>query len=335
MTRKDGLPRRVYPKNGRYWYVAADKKWHALTRIDDGLPAMLRALAALLGTAASTDYMPGVTARWLDSKVSAGDWEASTQADMERVAKVIAHEFQAFRPDQVTTPVCAKFLKRWLQQPRTYNLYRSALKQILSAAALEGLRQGFNPVDDVPQRKIKKRIRIVTPAELQAMAAALKLAKRGGPAHVRMLLLCLKTGQRVGDVIGFRAQQCTDEGIEVDQDKTGAPLLIEWDAELRAIVDECFAGRDRIGHLLVQSTGAPYTYAGVRSAWVRAMEKAGIEDLHIHDLRGEAGASLAQWLGPYAAQLLLGHASIKMTEGYIAGKTRKRAKPAPLRKATP
>ena len=47
MTRKDGLPRRVYLKHGRYWHVGADGKWRSLARERDGLPAMLRALAAL------------------------------------------------------------------------------------------------------------------------------------------------------------------------------------------------------------------------------------------------------------------------------------------------
>lgn len=37
-------------------------------------------------------------------------------------------------------------------------------------------------------------------------------------------------------------------------------------------------------------------------------------------------------LGPYAAQQLLGHSSIRMTEDYIKQKTRRRTKAAPMRK---
>jgi integrase len=294
---------------------------------------MFRARAAITEQARAGDMMPAVVSRWLEEKAAAGDWSEDTKTDMDRVAAAISKRFLDFRPYQVTTPVCAEYLKTYLKKPRTYNLHRSVLRQVMAAAAREGLREGHNPIDNIPQRKLAKRVRIVTPAEIDAMAAALMKAKRGGPAHVRMLGLCLKTGQRIGDVLKFRAQDCTDEGVIVDQGKTGAPLVVEWDAELKALVDECFAGRDRIGFLLVQSTGQPYRYSGVRSAWVRAMERAGIEDLHIHDLRGEAGARLADMLGPYAAQLLLGHASVKMTEQYIAGKTRKRAKPAPMKKS--
>ena len=331
---RTGLPKRVYLKHGRYWYVAPGGKWHGLTRKRDGLAAMYRALAALVDSERSGDLMPAVLARWADSKRAAGAWEDSTERDMLRCIDYLTKRFAEFRPSQVTTPIAFEALKPWLGKPRTFNRLRSVLKQSLSFAALEGLREGHNPVEDLPQRVLKKRSRIVTPAEVDAMAKALMEAKRGGPAHVRMLGLCLKTGQRIGDVLRFRAQDLTDEGLLVTQGKTGEALLIEWDDELRRLVDECFAGRDRIGPLLVQSTGNAYRYAGVRSAWVRAMARAGIEDLHIHDLRGEAGASLASVLGPYAAQQLLGHRSVKMTEHYIAGKRRKVAQPAPLRKVS-
>ena len=36
MTRNDGLPRRVYVKHGRYYYVRPDTKWVALTLVKDG-----------------------------------------------------------------------------------------------------------------------------------------------------------------------------------------------------------------------------------------------------------------------------------------------------------
>ena len=330
MTRKDGLPRRVYPKNGAYYYVTPAAKWIRLSAVKDGLAAMFRALAALTETENTSGAMPGVIARWLASK--ADDWSKKTAADMERIANRMAAAFREFSPRQVTTPVCARYLQQYRANPRTHNVHRSVLRQVLAFAALEGLREGFNPVDNIPQRKVQKRVRVIGAAELDAMARALMTARRGGQAHVRMLGLCLKTGQRVSDVLKLGARNCTDDGIEVDQGKTGAPLLIEWDDELRALVDQCYEGRDRVGAMLVQSTGKPYRYSGVRSAWVRAMAKAGISDLHIHDLRGEAGASLADMLGPYAAQQLLGHASIRMTEDYIKQKTRRRTKAAPMRK---
>lgn len=325
---KRSLPPRVYLKHGRFWFVSLEGKWIGLTREKEGLPAMYRALADLTDKAKRADRMPAVLARWQDSKTIAGDWSDGVKADMDRVCLLIGKRFANFTPRDVTAPIVAKYLSDYLSKPRTYNLHRSVLRQVLSFAALEGLRDGHNPADDVPTRKMRQRVRVVTDAEVAAMKAALMQQKRGGPAHCRMLDLCLLTGQRIGDVLKFRWQDVTDEGLLVTQGKTGAPLLIEWTAELQAVVDACAEGRDKIGYLLVQSTGKPYRYAGVRSAWVRAMERAGIEDLHIHDLRGRAGADVADERDSYAAQKLLGHASVTMTEAYIKGKTRSRAKPA-------
>lgn len=328
MTRKDGLPRRVYLKHGRYWHVGNDGKWRALTRERDGLPAMLRALANLHEGEVRGHLLPSVATRWQQSKERAGEWEASTRRNMERVLRHLSARFADFAPGQVTSPVVFQYLQPFLATPRTYNLHRSVLRQVLSFAALEGLRDGHNPVDDVPQRKLAKRRRIVTDAEVAKLKAALLQQKRGGPMHCVMVDLCMLTGQRIGDVLAMRWQDVTDDGVLVDQDKTGEPLLIEWTPALRAAVDACGHGRDRIGHLLVQSTGKPYRYSGVRSAWVRALKRSGIEDLTIHDLRGRAGADVTDQRGPYEAQKLLGHTSVTMTEGYVRGKTRRRARPS-------
>jgi integrase len=326
--KRDGLPRRVYAKHGRYWHVSPDGKWHALTKVKAGLPAMHRALAGLLETEVTGDRMPSVVARWADSKETAGEWEESTRRNMGRVCAHVAQAFAEFRPNQITTPVCAQYLRQFLATGRTYNLHRSVLRQVLSFAALEGLRDGHNPCDDVPQRKLAKRRRIVTDAEIAAIKTAALQATRGGPALVQMIELALLTGQRIGDLLKLRWQDVTEQGVLFDQQKTGEPLLVAWSPALRKVINACGNGRDRIGFVLVTSTGTPYRYAGIRSAWDRACARAGVEDLHIHDMRGRAGVDATEADGPHAAQRLLGHSSITMTEAYTRGKTRNKAKPA-------
>ena len=63
--------------------------------------------------------------------------------------------------------------------------------------------------------------------------------------------------------------------------------------------------------------GTPYTDTGFASAWQRVMKKfvaAGNERFHEHDIRGKVATDIDD---PLAAQKLLGHQSIKMTEDYI------------------
>ena len=101
----------------------------------------------------------------------------------------------------------------------------------------------------------------------------------------------------------------------------GTAMLIE-------AINACVIGTDRVGYLIKTRTGGRYTYAGIRSAWVRLCAKAGVTDLHIHDLRGRAGADLEQAAGREAARALLGHRTQRTTAHYVEGKRIPKVRPA-------
>ncbi|XP_022710838.1 uncharacterized protein LOC111273409 [Varroa jacobsoni] len=335
MIRKNsGLPPRVYLKHGAYYLVTLENKWKRLCAEKEGLRAMYLALAAFVDADATKDRMPAVVARWYESKVESGDWTGQKQKDdQKRVADHMAAEFDEIRPAQVTTPMCAAYLKEFLPKARTYNLHRTALRQVLSFAALEGLRAGANPVDDVPRRKTPGRHRVVTDAEIAALKKAALSQPRNGRALVQMIELAMLTGQRIGDVIRLRWQDVTKAGLLFDQGKGQGrtKLLVKWSPTLRAAIAACATG-DKIGHVLKSERGTGYTYGGLRSSWDRLCERANIDDLHIHDLRGRAGVdALLDDEGEEdikAAQKLLGHKSEGMTRHYVEGKYHKRVKPS-------
>jgi len=330
MTRSD-LPKRVYLKHSRYYYVRPDMKWVALTRERDGLPAMYAALAKVMDSEIIGDRMPAVIARWLEQRTEDEAWSEGHAEDMKRITKLIGDEFDEIEPSQVTTKLVAAYLKPLRVKKRTHNQHRTALRQILDFAATEGLREGANPVDATEPMKQDKRTRVVTDAEIKAMKAAALQQSRNGEALVQMIDLAMLTGQRISDVIKFRWQDVTDRGILVDQGKRGgaAKLLIQWSPALKAAVEACADGRERIGFLLKTQSGRGYRYAGIRSAWVRACTRAGIEDLNIHDLRGRAGVdALGEEEDIRAAQKLLGHTSEGMTRHYVEGKFHKKVRPA-------
>lgn len=325
MTRSD-LPRRVYLRHGAYFYVTPAGKWIRLAAQKDGLPAMYRALAALTDAETNSERMPAVITRWLDAKRP--DWSDGVAGDQERIAAQMAESFADFTPAQVTTPVCNEYLRRYAAKGRTHNLHRTMLHGALALAAREGLREGHNPVGNIPPRKVGGRSRVVSDAEVAAIKAAALKAARNGAALVQMIDLALLTGQRIGDLIGLRWQDIGDDGIQVQQGKTKARLLIQWTPTLRAAIAACERG-DRIGHVLKTQSGRGYRYSGIRSAWVRACARAGIEDLNIHDLRGRAGVdAMGDEEDIRAAQKLLGHKGEAMTRQYVDGKYHKRTKPA-------
>lgn len=60
------------------------------------------------------------------------------------------------------------------------------------------------------------------------------------------------------------------------------------------------------------------TYESLRAAWTRACERAGINDLHIHDLRRTAGTKMALKTGNiFLVQALTRHKTIAMVQRYV------------------
>lgn len=326
------LPKRVYERHGAWYFVDTTGKWHRLCAVRQGMPAMYRALANLTDGEAQSDRMPAVISRWLESKRA--EWSAPTRRMMDRITSIMSQEFDRAAPADIKAPLCDAYLEQFASTPRTYNQHRSTLRQVLSFAALKGLREGWNPVDDVPAKTLPSRKRVVTDAEVEAIKAAAASAP-GGRALACMIDLALITGQRIGDLIGMVWTDVGPDGVRITQQKTGEKLLIEWSPALRAAVDACETKDGRVGPVLRTTTGAAYSYDGISSLWKRSRIKAAkeipsVRDLHIHDLRGRAGvdALLANDEDVRAAQRLLGHANEKMTRHYVGGKYHRKAKPA-------
>ena len=197
MTRKDGLPRRVYLRHGAYFFVRpADGKWLRLSAEKDGLPAMLRALAGLVDTEQASDTMPAVITRWLAAKRP--EWSDKTATDQDRIAAEMSAAFAKGTPRQVTTPIAAEYLRRYVSTPRTYNLHRSMLRQVLAFAALEGLREGWNPVDNIPQKQLKGRKRWVTDEDVKLLKAAARSLPATLPPPARRSRLLRDSGKPAG-----------------------------------------------------------------------------------------------------------------------------------------
>ena len=323
MTRKNGMPRRVYVKHSAFYYVTLDHKWLRLCAEADGMPGVYRALSKL--DAPTLERLPSVIAKWL--KTAGTDWGSSRRRNIERIAGRLSMAFREFEPGQIRAPDCAEYLSGLRDRPATHNQHRAVLRLVLSHAALLGLRDGHNPVDDVPVLTLADRRRIVTDAEIAAIKRY--SGKTGaGRAMCQMIDLAVITGQRIGDLLALRWQDCTTDGVLVTQAKTGTRLCIEWTDELRAAVAACATGTERIGYLLKTRSGTGYSYAGMHSAWVRACVQAGIEDLHIHDLRGRAGVDAQESGGIESARALLGHRTQAMTSHYTRGKSVAKVKPS-------
>ncbi len=176
-----------------------------------------------------------------------------------------------------------------------------------------------NPAFGIERAHEEARDRVLTPAEMAALAAALAEAEARSPASLGSLAairVAALTGLRIGEVLAMRWEHIDFESgrLLLPQTKTGrrwhdlpAPALAIL-ADLPRTCEWTFTNDGR---------SAP-TYKRCREAFARAAEAAGLADVRLHDLRRTLMTSAAAaGVGAYVLRDLLGHRTTAAAEGYI------------------
>lgn len=178
--------------------------------------------------------------------------------------------------------------------------------------ALEHQLVDSHPCAGVRRYEPRKRKRCPTDAELQRLHGA------ASPMMRVLIELLVKTGQRVGDVLAIRRADIVDGGsaIRFRARKTGKRVTIH-NPELRETIARAneISGNVRGMMLLANRYGHAPHYQTVYREWVELCRRAGVRDLHMHDLRAKSiTAASKQGLD---ARGIAQHASESMTERYI------------------
>jgi integrase len=110
------------------------------------------------------------------------------------------------------------------------------------------------------------------------------------PQMALAIKLALWTGQRQGDLLRLTWSAYDGHFIRLRQSKTGVRVVISVGAPLKAILD----ATPRVSPFVITSGDErPYTSDGFRASWRKTCERAGINGLTFHDLRGTAVSRLA------------------------------------------
>lgn len=105
------------------------------------------------------------------------------------------------------------------------------------------------------------------------------------------LMLAMHTGQRQGDLLRLPWSSYDGARIILRQRKGGRLVSIRCTAALRTLLD----GLKKQGPLILMTpTGRAWTKRYFNQHWFSVVERAGIRDLHFHDLRGTAITLLAE-----------------------------------------
>ena len=134
-------------------------------------------------------------------------------------------------------------------------------------------------------------------------------------------------------VLAIRLADISDEGISFVQQKTGAKLLVKMTPDLEDLIKRAKALPRRVRGLTLFCTragGKPVSYGTCKQAFAEAREKAGLDNVRIHDLRAKSLTDTKKQGND--AQKLGGHADPRMTERYIRAREIDRADPPTMPK---
>ena len=133
----------------------------------------------------------------------------------------------------------------------------------------------------------------------------------------------------------LRLSDFTPEGLVVTLAKTvthskpGIRRLYQMTSGLADVLARIRRLRRRVGtvYLFATRTGQPYTASGWETGWRRLRERAGLPDIHFHDLRAKALTDAKRSGGLDYAQVLGGHEQRDTTEGYVRARETVPVKP--------
>ena len=188
---------------------------------------------------------------------------------------------------------------------------------VLSGAL--GFAQDAGYLTDNPARAVKRfkeiaRDRYIQSDEMMPFWQA--LLDEPNRDFADFFMIALLTGQRRADVLAMRWNQISLERKEwrIPDPKNGEPLTVPLVAEVVSLLQArqakssewVFPGEGKTGHL-----------AEPKTAWRRILERAGIDDLRIHDLRRTLGSNMAAaGVNTITTAWAMGHKTLSMALRY-------------------
>jgi len=192
-----------------------------------------------------------------------------------------------------------------------------ALLSVIFSKAIEwGYYKGENPAIRIPKFKEKSRDRFLSAQELASFLQAVEV--EGNPVMKDYFMTLLLTGGRRNNVLGMRWRDIDlDAGtwtIPEESSKNGSPMAVILSPEAVEILQNrkgngslfVFEGEGKSGHIVEP-----------KGAWGRILQRSGLENVRIHDLR----RTLGSWMTIQGTSLsitgrALGHKTSQATSVY-------------------
>lgn len=203
--------------------------------------------------------------------------------------------------------------------PSTCRYHLSLIKHAFNVAVTKWKLLRDNPLRDVklPVKVQNERQRFLTPQEIERLIAVC-------PPHLkRIALTALHTGMRKSEIVNLRWDQVylAQQLVLLAETKNGEGRPVPLNSTMTALLSEIKAEQVQLELNSPWVFPNPATRKPYRrdadTAWINALRKAGLSDVHFHDLRHTTASHLRmQGVDLLTLQELLGHKDGRMTKRY-------------------
>lgn len=289
------LPGRVYLEHGRYWYKPKRPKptppdWKPRLDLGTTESEMYSALAKIVQTDKPMRLMDQVFDRFILEVLPT--LAKRTQSDYGKYINKLRPAFREAHPNEISAPDVFDFraalakVSGNTQANRHVSCFSAICRETIGwRKALGEYAMKANPCHELKRLSEPPRTRYVWDWEYTGVFGIASPTLQGA------MDLATITGQREDDLLTLpcRSDQVyTDEGIVFFPAKTkrrhprhgkmvetSKIVIVEWSAELRAVVEKLRGlGPDIRPTLLCTTEGDPYTGSGFRSNWHRLIQTA-------------------------------------------------------------
>ncbi|WP_413734383.1 tyrosine-type recombinase/integrase [Sodalis sp. RH21] len=275
------------------------------------------AYESLINDQKDESVFDGLVARFFTS----GDFcelATETQRDYRKYALKVLSVFGSMPPDSIKPEHIRKYMdKRGVKSRTQANREKAFISRVFRWGYERGMVKG-NPCKGVKQFKEIARTRYITDKEYDALY-------RVSPPVVRIAMeLAYLCCARQADILDMKKGQLIEEGILIQQSKTGVSQIKAWGPRLKSVIAGANSLQLNPGmsslYVIHQPSGARYTRDGFNSRWLKAKQdaKTAFPDLDFnftfHDLKAKGISDLHGSLSE--KQQISGHKNVAQTARY-------------------
>jgi integrase len=234
--------------------------------------------------------------------------------EQQTIQFMLRHKIAAYSMEKLTPAVVANYRDERLKSvaPATIIRELSILSSVISHARKEWGLPTSNPCALVRKPTSPPgRSRLLTTDEEARLIAELQPVRRRSTWMVPLILLALETAMRRGELLSLRW-----ENVNVLAQTALLPMTKNGTARIVPLSKSAVSVLQALPQA-INGRVFPLSYMVVNNCFVAACKRAGIVDLHFHDLRHTATTRLAEKL-PNVIELaaVTGHQTIQMLKRY-------------------